>query len=301
VPFGFSDIIGRQMSSKKNKIVPRSSRKAGSPPGTHRRTFTKNVKRFIEDLRKFLQRARKDVFWLSASGVLSAIFIWQIHTALKVIPTLLAFERDSNRFHSEASEGDKVLLLLDTIRGVVKTLEQTANEYQATFAGRYPAQVDSTAVGRGLASIRVARQQVEGALSLLRGMQFDEEKLEAYRRGFVDDLGMLSVQSSEIEAVYTTWEQGDVKAHETAIHALRDGKDPSLDGITLIARLDSFMAQANSLQRGWHLDVIEGLEGQKVFTAREIAFALGLLYELGFFIVGVVAFRKHRSGKGSSR
>jgi hypothetical protein len=116
----------------------------------------------------------------------------------------------------------------------------------------------------------------------------------------LDDLKRLNVQSSEIEAVYSTWEQGDVKAHETAIHNLRDSKDPSIDSIILITRLDSFMAQANSLQRGWHLDVIEGREGEKVFTAGEIAFTVGLVYELGFLIVGVVAFRRHRSGKGST-
>jgi hypothetical protein len=262
----FSDIIGRQMSSKKKKVVSSRSRKASSTP-TRQQAFIKRLRRFIENLRQFLQTAKKDVFWVFASGVLSAVFLWQLHTAFNVVPTLLAFERESNRFHFETSEGDKVLLLLDTIRNVVKTLEQTTNEYRATFAGRYPAQVDPTAVGRGLAGIRAARQQEEGSLGIIRGMQFDEGTLEVYRLGFLDDLKRLSVQSSEIEAVYMTWEQGDVKAHETAIHAVRDGKDPSLDSIALIARLDSFMAQANSLQRGWYFDVTEGREGQRVFTS----------------------------------
>jgi hypothetical protein len=110
---------------KKKQVVPPSSRKAGSTTN-HHQPFNKKLRRFIEDLRQFLEAARKDLFWVTASGVLSAIFAWQIHTAIKVVPTLLTFTRDSNRFHSETGEGDKVLLLLDTIRNVVKTLEQTA-------------------------------------------------------------------------------------------------------------------------------------------------------------------------------
>jgi hypothetical protein len=161
------------MSSKKKRVViSPSPHKAGSTPTTRRQAFIKNLRRFIEDLRQFLQTAKKDVFWLFASSLLGTVFLWQLHTAFKFVPTLLTFERDSNRFHSEASEGTKVLLLLDTMRNVVKTLEKTTNEYQATFAGRYPAQVDATAVGRGLAGIRVAEQQVEASLSVVRGTQF---------------------------------------------------------------------------------------------------------------------------------
>jgi hypothetical protein len=55
------------------------------------------------------------------------------------------------------------------------------------------------------------------------------------------------------------------------------------------------MEEARSLQRGWFLDVMEGRAGERVFTAGEIAFALGLLYELGFVVVGIVSFRKHKA------
>jgi hypothetical protein len=288
------------MSPKKKRSISARTPKVVSTPKTGL-GFTEKLRRFIEDLREFLETARKDVFWLAASGVLSAVFLWQLHTAFKVIPALLTFERDSNRFNSDAREGNKVLLLLDTIKNVLGTFQQITNQYEATFAGRYPVQVDPTAVSRGLTSIRAARRQAEESLSVIHGTQFNEGTLEAYRTGIEDDLRKLNAQMLEIERVYSTWEEGDVKAHATAFRSLKDGPDSSTDLIALSARLHSFMEEPTSLQRGWLFDVIEGREGEKVFTAGEIAFTVGLLYELGFLIVGVIAFRKHRAAKGSAK
>jgi hypothetical protein len=282
------------MSSKKQKSISARTPKVVSTPKIGQ-SFTEKLGQFIQELRDFLEAARKDVLWLLASSLFGAIFFWQLHTALKAIPTLLTFERDSNRFNSEASEGDKVVLLLDTIKRVVGTFQQIRAQYEATFAGRYPDQVDPTAVGRGLASIRAASQQAEESLGFIHGTQFQEGTLEAYRIGIEDDLRKLNAQMSPIERVYSTWEEGDVKALVTAMHNLRDGPDPSTDVIALNARLQSFMEEARSLQRGWFLDVMEGRAGERVFTAGEIAFTLGLLYELGFVVVGIVAFRKHKA------
>jgi hypothetical protein len=125
--------------------------------------------------------------------------------------------------------------------------------------------------------------------------------LEAYRRAFEDDLGKLHTVALETEALYATWMQGDLKGHETAIRSIRDSAySTNRTLIALNLRLHGFMSEAHSLQTGWNLDVVEGLVKEKIFTAGEIAFTLGLFYDVGFGLVGISAFRNYwirRHGK----
>jgi hypothetical protein len=245
-------------------------------------------------LRRFVDACKANSLWIVAWSILVAAVSFQGRFLQQVIPTLADFYRQSNRFHSDDNEGDGVLRLIDAIQAGLKASRQISMEYQTTLGGNpLNSTYDPGNTERGLRTIRNSIGELGSSLAVISGTRFHEQLLESFRPGFEGDLRKLDAVAASIEGVYSALAASDKARLRPALQDLKaetNSLQPTL--IALKTRFDDFMQEARVLQRGWGIDVAEGVAREKVSSGSEIVFLLAVLYDLAFVLTATRAWRK---------
>jgi hypothetical protein len=250
-----------------------------------------------ESLRRLLDTAKANIPWIIGVIFLFAAVSWQFRLIRQVVPSWISFARQSNEFHSDMSEGERVLRLLGAIEAGLRASRQIDVAYHA------PTTLEPGAVNRSLRIIRDSREELRASLGVTEGTRFHEQILNSFLPGFQSDFQRLDAVAAGAEEVYSALSTGDGTRLSSGLKQLRgDAGSLSTTLTALDDRTRDFMQEASSLQRGWGLDIAVAIAREKIFAASEILFIVAVVYEFAFVLVAARApisgrFRLLRSGQ----
>jgi hypothetical protein len=159
------------------------------------------VPQIVNRLNAFLKLASEHRVLALATSLASVALIYAAHFIISAPHEYADQARNQVRFDRYESEGERIDLVLQTLKETIKQSHESMSFYEEHFAGKkWPDPKDEEIVTRAFILNDTAKRHASAAVGLLTGIRLENEALEEYREQFRQSM-------EELNGIMTTFER----------------------------------------------------------------------------------------------
>lgn len=253
----------------------------------------------INTLDIFIKKASENKVWAFAWVVFVSAIFWSWSFVQSMPSEYAKFDQYSVDLDAALADGPKSLTVVDVISPTFKLFTDVRVYYLENLQGKQPYEnIDAQIALNGFTLTSNALGQTTSARGIIKGIEFSDAELNAFKEGFAEDLTAMESDLRSYEQFFLALVSKDTNKALELTPSL-GGTDASEAVATLYTRLGSFSEKSQLAARRDTVQARQYINEYQIFNVKFYLLLASLLYIGGFIVAAFFGWRKSQLAKAS--